>query len=213
MTSALKRGVQDYSQVCSLSTAAQLGHTVVTFVVEHANPKGTYLVVAGTMADAKAVSVTGTSEDARRRAAQLAREVTGEALFAQVSIDGAWQHAFGGGEELRDGKVTMKPGTPVTLGSLDPDIIRSTVREHADQIRSCYESELSRTPGIFGKIVIKWVIDSEGKVVQASTAETKMNNANVEACLASHIRTWVFPKPKGGGVVIVNYPFVFKHAD
>jgi hypothetical protein len=28
--------------------------------------------------------------------------------------------------------------------------------------------------------------------------------------MTKKIRRWVFPKPKGGGVVIVNYPFVFK---
>ena len=39
-----------------------------------------------------------------------------------------------------------------------------------------------------------------------------MKNANVENCLASRIKTWVFPKPKGGGIVIVNYPFVFKQS-
>jgi hypothetical protein len=107
---------------------------------------------------------------------------------------------------------TMTPGTPVILGSLDPEIIRRIVREHAGQIRYCYESELSRTPGIYGKIIMKWVINGEGKVMQATTAETQMKNANVESCLASRIKGWVFPKPKGGGIVIVNYPFVFKQS-
>jgi hypothetical protein len=33
----------------------------------------------------------------------------------------------------------------------------------------------------------------------------------VEQCLSRKIRSWSFPKPKGGGHVIVNYPFVFRH--
>lgn len=37
-----------------------------------------------------------------------------------------------------------------------------------------------------------------------------MKNANVERCLASKIKRWVFPAPKGGGIVIVTYPFIFK---
>jgi hypothetical protein len=37
-----------------------------------------------------------------------------------------------------------------------------------------------------------------------------LNNAEVERCITSKIRTWVFPTPKGGGVVIVKYPFIFK---
>ena len=34
--------------------------------------------------------------------------------------------------------------------------------------------------------------------------------AEVERCIGAKIRTWKFPKPKGGGIVIVRYPFVFK---
>ncbi len=26
------------------------------------------------------------------------------------------------------------------------------------------------------------------------------------------VLTWIFPKPKGGGVAVVTYPFVFKQA-
>ena len=101
---------------------------------------------------------------------------------------------------------------PVILGSIDPEIIRSIVREHADSIRYCYEKELARTPGIFGKIVMKWVIKADGTVESATTAESQMNNQGVESCLATRILRWEFPKPKGGGIVIVNYPFVFKVA-
>ncbi len=129
---------------------------------------------------------------------------------------GSGEAGYGSGEGGLGGKtdrdVTMTQGTPVILGSLDKEIIRRIVQEHASQIRYCYEKELTRTPGIFGKIVVKWVINGEGKVTQAQTAETQMRNANVEGCLATKIKTWVFPKPKGGGIVIVNYPFVFKQS-
>jgi pSer/pThr/pTyr-binding forkhead associated (FHA) protein len=129
---------------------------------------------------------------------------------------GSGETGYGSGEgglgKKSERDITMTTGTPVILGSLDPEIIRRIVREHAGQIRYCYESELSRTPGIYGKIIMKWVINGEGKVMQATTAETQMKNANVEACLASRIKGWVFPKPKGGGIVIVNYPFVFKQS-
>ena len=45
-------------------------------------------------------------------------------------------------------------------------------------------------------------------VVQKST----MNNRNVETCIAKAVRRWLFPKPKGGGIVIVSYPFVLRAA-
>ena len=31
----------------------------------------------------------------------------------------------------------------------------------------------------------------------------------MERCVSSEIRTWKFPKPAGGGKVIINYPFYF----
>jgi hypothetical protein len=37
-----------------------------------------------------------------------------------------------------------------------------------------------------------------------------MNNVSVEQCIASAVRRWEFPKPQGGGIVQVSYPFVLK---
>jgi hypothetical protein len=39
---------------------------------------------------------------------------------------------------------------------------------------------------------------------------TTMNNQPVENCIMARIKTWAFPKPKGGGQVLVSYPFLFK---
>jgi hypothetical protein len=111
-----------------------------------------------------------------------------------------------------DRDVKISQGRPIIMGSLDKEIIRRVVREHMAQIRYCYEKELTRTPGIYGKIVMKWIINGNGKVTQAKVAQTQMKNKNVENCMARKIRTWRFPKPKGGGIVIVNYPFVFKQS-
>ena len=43
-------------------------------------------------------------------------------------------------------------------------------------------------------------------------ARFKRDNAELEACVAGRVRAWEFPKPKGGGVVVVTYPFVFKQS-
>ena len=45
-------------------------------------------------------------------------------------------------------------------------------------------------------------------VLQNST----MGNARVENCIVQAVRRWEFPKPLGGGIVIVSYPFVFTPA-
>ena len=129
---------------------------------------------------------------------------------------GSGESGYGAGEgglgTKGDHEVTMTQGSPMVMGSLDKEIIRRIVQEHASQIRYCYEHELTRTPGIFGKIMMKWVISGEGKVNQSQVAESQMKNSNVEQCIARKIQGWVFPKPKGGGIVVVSYPFVFKQS-
>lgn len=106
--------------------------------------------------------------------------------------------------------VTLTQGAPVVLGSLDKELIRRVVRQHLAQLQYCYERELQRSPELAGKVVMKWVINGQGRVTQAQVAETQLRNSNVEGCLAARIKTWTFPAPHGGGIVIINYPFVFK---
>jgi hypothetical protein len=127
------------------------------------------------------------------------------------SGEGGYGASGGGLGKKTERGVSISRGNPVIMGSLDKEIIRRIVREHASQIRYCYEKELVRSPGLSGKVTMRWVINAEGAVTQSKAAASSLRNKSVEGCLAQKIRTWRFPKPKGGGIVIVNYPFVFKH--
>lgn len=106
--------------------------------------------------------------------------------------------------------INITAGTPIIMGSLDKELIRRVIEQHKAQIRYCYEKELVRNPGLFGKLGMVWTIQGDGTVRDVSVKQTTMNDPNVERCIAGKIRTWQFPKPKGGGIIIVNYPFVFK---
>lgn len=102
------------------------------------------------------------------------------------------------------------PGQPIVSGSLDREIIRRIIRQHRAEYQYCYEKELNKKRDLNGKIVVKFTISGNGSVIQASVVESSMGNPDVESCLTARIKRWVFPEPKGGGVVVVNYPFVFK---
>ena len=99
------------------------------------------------------------------------------------------------------------PGNPVVQGSLDKEIIRRVVRQHRQEIKYCYESELQKNKNLQGRVVVRFTISATGSVVSAVVKETNLSNAQVERCMTGKIRRWVFPEPKGGGIVIVNYPF------
>lgn len=51
-----------------------------------------------------------------------------------------------------------------------------------------------------------------GSVAEANVSETSIANANVESCILQRVRRWKFPEPQGGGVVSVNFPWLFKAA-
>jgi hypothetical protein len=107
------------------------------------------------------------------------------------------------------GSPGVGAGDPIILGALDKSLIDRVVKSHLAQIRYCYQRELAKNPKLFGKIVVKFVIAKDGTVSSATTKSSTMNNPIVERCVNSRFMRMRFPKPKGGGIVIVSYPFVF----
>ncbi|MBT3223050.1 MAG: energy transducer TonB [Proteobacteria bacterium] len=101
-------------------------------------------------------------------------------------------------------------GDPYILGSLDRSDIASVVNSFMHQIRYCYQRELAKDDTIEGTVMIKFVIDKEGHVQQANVASSTMGNEMVENCLVARFKSFLFPKPAGGGIVIVKYPLVFE---
>ncbi|HZA51548.1 MAG TPA: adventurous gliding motility protein GltG, partial [Myxococcaceae bacterium] len=106
--------------------------------------------------------------------------------------------------------IGIAASDPVVMGSLDKELIRQVIRRNIGQIRYCYESQLSRYPKLSGKVSVKFTITGQGSVSSSSVAQSTANNAELETCVAGRVRTWIFPKPKGGGIVLVTYPFIFK---
>jgi outer membrane biosynthesis protein TonB len=95
------------------------------------------------------------------------------------------------------------------MGSLTKEQIERVVRQHRNEIKFCYEQELQKNPKLAGSIKIKFTISGTGSVMSALVADTSMKSPAVERCMTGKIQRWAFPEPKGGGIVIVNYPFNF----
>jgi TonB family protein len=110
------------------------------------------------------------------------------------------------------GETRVIPGKTTVTGSCERGIIGKVINRHANEIRYCYEVELNKEPNLAGKIGVSFTIDPTGAVGDASIAQTTLNNNNVEQCVLTRIRRWKFPEPKGGGVCVINYPWVFKAA-
>ena len=114
----------------------------------------------------------------------------------------------------RTGKIPQViPGKPIVSGSLDMETIRRIIRQHQAEYKYCYEKQLNIKRDLAGKVTLKFTISGQGAVIAAAVDESTMGDREVENCLVDKVKRWVFPEPKGGGIVIVKYPFVFKASD
>ena len=101
------------------------------------------------------------------------------------------------------------PGRADVRGSLDKEIIRRIVRLHMNEVKYCYEQELTTHAGLGGRISVQFAIGLNGQVFSSVLQSSSMGSPRVESCVVNAVRRWDFPKPSGGGMAIVVYPFNF----
>jgi hypothetical protein len=97
------------------------------------------------------------------------------------------------------------------LGSLDKNLIRGVIREHINEVKTCYEGELKNNPRLGGRVIVAFTIGLDGSVVSSLLHSTTLASPPAENCIVAAVRGWTFPKPDGG-LVRVEYPFVLTPA-
>ena len=102
------------------------------------------------------------------------------------------------------------PGRTTVVGGLSREVINRVIQKHYNEIKYCYEKELTRDPGLYGKVTVLFLIEGTGQVGEALVQQTTMSSEPVEGCIVNHVRRWIFPAPQGGSTVQVTYPYVFK---
>jgi hypothetical protein len=115
----------------------------------------------------------------------------------------------GGGKTTAPGP-RVRGAKVVVQGSLDRAVIQRVVRSHFGRIRGCYQKELRSKPGVAGRLLVRFVIGTDGKVSKVAGGGT-VNSEPLHKCVVAQFRGMVFPKPRNG-VVVVNYPIVFQSA-
>ena len=108
------------------------------------------------------------------------------------------------------GTTKMSHFNTVVIGSLTKDQIWNVVEKHFSEIQNCYEVALQGDKRLAGKVSMHWVIGADGRVKVVKVKRSTLRNVYAESCMKNRIKYWVFPKPRGGGVVKVLFPFVFK---
>ncbi len=116
------------------------------------------------------------------------------------------------GPNAGDGRLTnvarVAIGSPNAQGDLDKAIIHQYVKRTAGKLQACYQQRLNENPDLAeGTVSTQFFITPSGTVASSSGSGV---DEKLAACIAQVIKDIVFPKPKGGGGVQVNYPFTFR---
>ncbi|MBP7845597.1 MAG: AgmX/PglI C-terminal domain-containing protein [Proteobacteria bacterium] len=115
----------------------------------------------------------------------------------------------GVGKGEGDGRqLAFEEGGVSIMGGLEKSEINAVVEEHFAQIRYCYNKGLRTNPSLKGKVISRFVVEADGRVSTSKIGSSTLLNPMVENCISGRIATWQFPKPRGGGQVSVNYPFL-----
>lgn len=121
------------------------------------------------------------------------------------------QRWYGGGfrsAPIAIPRITLGP--PEVRGHLQRELVRRTVRRHQNELRFCYEQELVQRPDLEGRVTVAAIVSATGSVQTASIANTTLDNARVEGCVAQAVRRWTFPAPTDEGVVGIVVPITFQ---
>lgn len=98
----------------------------------------------------------------------------------------------------------------IVAGGLDRSVIERIIRRNLGDINYCYERRLNARPNLSGVFEAQFSIGANGRVQNVKAARNSLADGILDQCIRNSIKNWQFPKPVGGTVVNVNYPFILK---
>jgi TonB family protein len=96
----------------------------------------------------------------------------------------------------------------LATGYLDPKVVQNVVQGGYFSMRECYEEGLARDTELTGKVQVRFVIGSDGRVSSAHLDDSTLPDCEAARCMLEVYRKLEFPEPNGGGVAVV-YPITF----
>jgi hypothetical protein len=103
----------------------------------------------------------------------------------------------------------LREGETKISGRLPPDTIQRVVRQNHPRFRLCYEKGLMTNPNLTGRVGVRFVIGSDGRVTHVADGGSDLPDPSVISCVSRAFYDIGFPKPEGG-IVTVVYPIVFQ---
>jgi TonB family protein len=114
-----------------------------------------------------------------------------------------------------------KSGVQVDVGgygatfpaTIDRNGVLRVIRSKEAVIRRCYEKELRFKKNLGGRVVVKFEIGENGRVISAKIDDSTLGDSGVESCLKNELVTWQFPEPPANSTAEVLFPFNFQNKE
>lgn len=127
--------------------------------------------------------------------------------------------ASSGAEARAASSPSAAAATPQPTASAGPnqpalsnDQIRDVIRAHPNEVQACYQQALARDPNRGGRVLVAFVIGTDGRVTRSEVRESTLGDAEAERCIAGVVSGLTFPRPSRG-IVEARYPFEFRPID
>lgn len=113
----------------------------------------------------------------------------------------------------KTGVAALAKGYPKLTGpgyGLSAEDILAVFRKNSLKVRGCYDDFLKKKPEASGNVAVDLVVSPAGRVQKVAFRELTVGDETFKACVASQLKKWRFPRPRGGEPQEVKYPpFVF----
>lgn len=93
-------------------------------------------------------------------------------------------------EEVPSGDVSKLTDAMARAKTRSTQDVLRIVQSHTRALQDCYKQELRYDPGISGKIIVRFIIDVDGSVKDASVVTSSLNSPRMEECILNRIKRW-----------------------
>lgn len=115
----------------------------------------------------------------------------GDASIGELGRGGAGDAKVGSGPGVKV-KAKSDLGTVEAEGG-DADSVKKEIAKYKGQVTACYEQRLRENPTIQGRLQLAVNI-AAGRVTGVKIEENSTNDAALESCVKTRVKTWRFPE-------------------
>lgn len=93
-------------------------------------------------------------------------------------------------EEVASGDLNKLANANMKVKIRSAQEVMRIVQSHTRALQDCYKQELRYDPGVGGKIVVRFTINTDGIVRDASIISSTLNSPRMEECILNRIKRW-----------------------